>query len=234
MSERPESLLWYLKDTNSLPQNIFSVYFTSGAPNSLENKGWIEFGDVPARYMEDPNAQLSWIPIKKGGKWWEMKLMDVYVGQRSTGYCRKHRCSAVADTGSTDIAVPAADYAILQRQIRTNYDCSGNGDIPPLTFVFEADNGKTARLTVPGKQFLMQYTSKLGNTHCESYLRPLPQAFATRSTYVLGMPFLREFLSVYDFENDRVGFTKANQNPVEPSEDSSLWDTMKTHLNSFF
>ena len=80
MSERPESLLWYLKDTKTLPQNIFSVYFTSGNANSLENKGWIEFGDVPPRYMADPDAQLSWVPIKEGGKWLKKNFLKIIFG----------------------------------------------------------------------------------------------------------------------------------------------------------
>eukprot|EP00398_MALV-I-01_sp_L67-1_P000651 gene651-577_t len=211
MSERPESLLSFFKETQALPRNIFTVYLSPGNPGSKESKGWIEFGDVPTRYMANPDAELSWVPIVRGGRWWEMRLFDVYVGAQSTGYCRRHRCSAVADTGSTDIAVPMEDYRMLQKHIRTRRDCSQTGDIPPLTFVFETTNGKTARLTIPGSQFIMSYESQITHTtHCETYLRPLPAAFAARSTYVLGMPFLRQYLSVYDFENDRVGFTEAS------------------------
>lgn len=144
----------------------------------------ITFGGYRADQLAGP---LHWVATVEDSGYWEVGVSVSAGGAALDG------TKAVLDTGSSVIAAPASAVATLKA-----IDCAHAPDLD-----FEVDG---ARLRVPAKAY---------RPSCDELLLvPLQQA-ATDETadvladaWVLGDPFLRHYLTVFDIDGRRVGFAK--------------------------
>merc|ERR1712192_253608 len=117
-------------------------------------------------------------------------------------------CQLVVDTGTSVIAAPGSSANALIAKIgKVNDDCSNAKDLPVITFSI---NGKDFDLG-PDFYVIRQAAGPGGKVECALGI----QALQGVPMWILGDPFLRKYYTVWDGDNNKVGFALAKQ----PSEE---------------
>ncbi|KAF9436437.1 hypothetical protein BGZ76_003999 [Entomortierella beljakovae] len=177
----------------SIKRSMFGFFMGTG-------KGELSLGGYDESKVKD--NKLSWSKVVKKG-YWEIKMDKVLSDDE--GFLNK-AVHAIVDTGTTQIIMPVA----LARHIHSKFlpgsrhihdgiyslPCNKK-DMPTIKFQI---SGQTYE--VPPSLYTLQ---EIAPGRCMS-------GFAGEevdgTAWILGDVFLRSVYSVYDFENDRVGFGK--------------------------
>jgi len=142
--------------------------------------------------------------------YWEFKLDDVKLRTTSQGYC-SGGCKAIADTGTSLIAGPAAQVKALNLKLgaitvvngEAILDCKEIPFMPDVTFVL---NGNNFVLTPS------QYVIQASNTsECISGFLGIDIPAPIGPLWILGDVFISTYYTIFDFGKSQVGFAKAVQ-----------------------
>jgi saccharopepsin len=187
----------------------FALYLTADAGSLSE----ITFGGYnPARIRTQP----AWVPVASPELgYWQLDVKDIRVDGKVIEFCRKQKCGAVIDSGSSHLGAPGpafSDLRSLLSQIQSGNDTSSLDCRNSQGPVLEIDFGK--------------FSIKLGS---QDYARPRPflgQAQATckpnlmrvsmppplgPNLFVLGEPVLRRYYTVFDWAKKAIGFAEPKQ-----------------------
>uniref|UniRef100_F7FJM0 Pepsin B n=1 Tax=Monodelphis domestica TaxID=13616 RepID=F7FJM0_MONDO len=181
-----------------LSEPIFSFYF-SRQPTHQYGGELILGGVDPQLY----SGQITWTPVTQE-VYWQIGIEEFAIGNQATGWCSQG-CQAIVDTGTFLLAVPQQYMsAFLQAtgaQQAQNGDfmvnCNYIQDMPTITFVI---NGSQFPLPPSAYVFNNNGYCRLG---IEATYLPSPNG---QPLWILGDVFLKEYYSVYDMANNRVGF----------------------------
>ncbi|XP_074119143.1 pepsin B [Sminthopsis crassicaudata] len=181
-----------------LSEPIFSFYF-SRQPTQQYGGELILGGVDPQLY----SGRISWAPVTQE-VYWQIGIEEFAIGNQATGWCSQG-CQAIVDTGTFLLAVPQQYMnAFLQAtgaQQAQNGDfvvnCNYLQDLPTITFVI---NGSQFPLPASAYVFNNNGYCRLG---IEATYLPSPNG---QPLWILGDVFLKEYYSVYDMANNRVGF----------------------------
>jgi len=190
----------YIQKKMSKP--LFAVYL---GPQVSGWAGEITFGRFKTSRMEDPKSGLLWAPVSDPG-YWQFTVADILIGDKSAGLCSKKKgCQAVVDTGSSLIMGPDTMVHSLTKQLNSKKaggasKCGDSKNLPSLGF--KVGN---ATLRLAPDDYM-----DVGPKTC------LFSMMSIRDTgkgplVVLGMPFLRKYYTVFDFDEKtpRLGFALA-------------------------
>ncbi|XP_016078769.1 PREDICTED: gastricsin [Miniopterus natalensis] len=180
----------------SLP--IFSFYFSRQPTHQYG--GELILGGVDNRLY---SGQIVWAPVTQE-LYWQIAIQEFAIGNQATGWCSQG-CQAIVDTGTFLLAVPQQYMgSFLQatgaQQAQNGdfvVDCSSVQSLPTITF------------TISGSQFPLPPSAYVfsDNGYCrlgiEATYLPSPNG---QPLWILGDVFLKEYYSVYDMANNRVGF----------------------------
>lgn len=121
---------------------------------------------------------------------------------------------ALLDTGSSLMMGPMPIVQSLLGAIGAEENCTTqlNKGVQFPSFSFTLQDG--LELTLTPEDYMDQLVLADG-VYCWPHLIPMPDT-AKGAAFVLGMPFLRAFYSVFDVTNSRLGFAKAQQ-PKSPA-----------------
>jgi len=118
----------------------------------------------------------------------------------------------VVDTGTSILAGPTAEVAAIAKSVGATptpvnpneytIDCSLVSSLPDLTFVFAG--GKEFVLTGPE---YVDEVSEEGLTMCLFGMTGID--IPRGPLWILGDVFIRKFYSIFDYDNERVGFALA-------------------------
>ncbi|KAI5618628.1 cathepsin D precursor, partial [Silurus asotus] len=182
-----------------IDEPIFAFYLSSNDERGSE----VMFGGVDPNYYQ---GQINWVPVQHDSHW-QLIFEGFEVNHQSTGYCDQG-CTAITDTGTSLLLCPPqyvdSLHQLLGAQQDSNgnyvFDCGAVSSLPTLTFIM---NG--AHLHLPGTAYV------LGNgdssSYCMSGIRTSHTQYRDGYPYwILGDVFLRQFYSVFDQGNARVGF----------------------------
>jgi cathepsin D len=181
-----------------LEQNIFSFYLsTQNAWNPEEGTSVLTLGAAPSEYYTGP---IIYAPLASES-YWLITMTDVKIDGVSTGACGLlHNCPSVVDTGTSLIAGPSSVINPIIAKINVTEDCSNIGSLPSI------------QLTIANHDFTLtpdQYVLKLENpTFCLIGLMAMDQ----QGIWIVGDTFLRAYFSIFDRDNNRVGFATAAPN----------------------
>merc|ERR1719284_2393131 len=160
-------------------------------------------------------GDFTYVPIALAAKllpYWLISASDLKVAGQSTSSCNVLTgCYMVVDTGTSVIAGPPSAVDTLTAKIGTvSQDCS-NADALP-----------TVSVNMSGKDFeigpdfyVIRAADENGKEQCMLGIQGIN---AGVPLWILGDPFLRKYYTVWDAEQQRVGFALAKQ----PSDSSTL------------
>ncbi|KAJ8403463.1 hypothetical protein AAFF_G00352350 [Aldrovandia affinis] len=180
---------------------VFAFYLSRNSERGSE----VVFGGTdPSHYT----GEIHWVPVAQDSHW-QLVFEGFEVNHQSTGWCQTG-CSAIVDTGTSLLACPPQYVDGLHRMLGGYKDQSGHyvfdcgivSSLPVLTFVM---NG--AHLHLDSSTYVLREEDSNGNPYCRSGIEGSHQAYRNGLPYwVLGDVFLRQFYSVFDQGNARVGF----------------------------
>jgi len=202
--------------SGTMKKPVFAVYLG----RQVEDDAEITFGDYHDNRMA---SSLHWVNVSQEG-YWQFQFDDIIVDGKPTGLCSKHGergCQGVLDTGSSLLMGPKKDLdAILELltfQGGTQMPCATSAHFPKLGFqigshTFEMEADEYMDRSDP------EHSDGLGN--CWAHLMPVGDT-GRGAIFVLGMPFLRAFYTVYDVEAKRIGIAKAKHQSKQAVGDDS-------------
>jgi cathepsin E len=172
---------------STLPKPMVSIFLSD------ESKSVISFGGY------DPDLAASavlWAPVSHES-YWQIHIDDIAFGDEKSGLCSD--CQVAVDTGTSLLAGPSSVIEELRERLQVETDCSNFKQLPVLGFVI---GDKVLNLSPD------DYIDHSGDT-CDLSLMSLDVPPPRGPLFVLGDPFLRRFLTIYDREGPRVGFAVA-------------------------
>ncbi|XP_009075789.1 PREDICTED: cathepsin E [Acanthisitta chloris] len=192
---------------NMMAQNlvelpVFSVYMSTNPESSLG--GELLFGGFDTSHF---TGTLNWVPVTQQG-YWQIQVDNIQLGG-TVAFCT-NGCQAIVDTGTSLITGPTKDIKKLQNYIgavsvdgEDVVECSNLSEMPDLTFTI---NGLPYTLNAQAYT-LMEYAD--GMAFCLSGFQGNDIPPPTGPLWILGDVFIRQFYSVFDRGNNRVGLAPA-------------------------
>ncbi|XP_070604613.1 embryonic pepsinogen-like [Erythrolamprus reginae] len=170
-------------------QNLFSVYLSRKATGSM-----ITFGGIDHSHYTGP---INWIPVSQQS-YWQITMDSVLVNGKKIA-CN-NGCQAIVDTGTSLLAGPTNAVssiltAIGATQGQSVINCSDLSKLPDVVFVI---NG--IHFPLPPAA----YTQQIVPGYCGTGFQP-----GGGDSWILGDVFIREYYSIFDRGNNRVGLAKA-------------------------
>ncbi|KAM5201957.1 cathepsin E [Hipposideros larvatus] len=192
---------------NMMAQNLvdvpmFSVYMSSDPEGGTESE--LVFGGYDHSHF---SGSLNWVPVTKQG-YWQIALDTIQVGG-AVMFCSEG-CQAIVDTGTSLITGPPDEIKQLQKAIGAEptdgeyvVECDYLNVMPDVTF------------TINGVPYTLQPTaytlldSVNGMKFCPSGFQGLDIHPPAGPLWILGDVFIRQFYSVFDRGDNRVGLAPA-------------------------
>ncbi|XP_037960442.1 lysosomal aspartic protease-like [Teleopsis dalmanni] len=177
---------------NLIDSNVFSVYLARAGSSS--NGGELIFGGTDSSYY---TGAMTYVPISSES-YWEFSVNSIAVN----GVTVCEGCQAIADTGTSLIAVPYGVYESVQNAIGAQpnemgeyfVDCSSISSLP------------TMYLNIGGTQMSLAPSDYIVDTDggCMSGFETIGTSF-----WILGDVFLGKYYAEFDMGNSRIGFAQA-------------------------
>ncbi|XP_074792061.1 gastricsin-like [Natator depressus] len=183
---------------NLLSQPIFSFYLSS-QPSS-QYGGEVVFGGVDSRFY---SGQIHWAPVTQE-LYWQIGIDEFVIGGQAMGWCSQG-CQAIVDTSTSLLTIPQQfmNYFLQGVGAQENeygeyvVDCSRVQSLPTISFTI---NGVSFPL--PPSAYILS-----NNGYCSVGVMPTYLPSQNRQPlWILGDVFLRQYYSVYDMGNNRIGF----------------------------
>jgi len=184
------SMMERYRSTNSLHMPIFSVFLSDSEKEVSE----VTFGSFKEEHMA---SELFWVPVTQASGYWEVQIDDITFDSKPRKLCEA--CKVAVDTGTSMLAGPTSVINKLRDQLSVNSDCSNYDSLPKLGFIV---GGKILDLSPK------EYVNKDGG-YCSVTLMSLDVPPPKGPLFIFGIPFLQKYYTVYDSQQDRVGFAVA-------------------------
>ncbi|CAF1410249.1 unnamed protein product [Adineta steineri] len=212
-----------------ISQPIFSFYLNPDT--SATTGGELIFGDVDSTKY---TGSITYIPVALQG-YWEFQMTKVTVGSTliaSLGY-------AIADTGTTLIIGPSKLVKALNVALGGKLD-SSSGMYTVSCTTRTLSSFPNVTFTIGGTDFVLtplQYISiqkdSANRYECYSVFVPDDMEDSNDNDFwILGDYFLYWFYSIFDINNNRVGFAKSISYDWTPTVASSLFLETATSTNT--
>lgn len=193
-----------IMDQNLLPSNLFSFYYSLDPHEDSQ----VIFGQVDKSKFQ---GNIFWIDVINGLEYyWLIIIDDILVGGKTTNICEKG-CRAAVDTGTSLLTAPSKD---LSRLIDTiDIDCNDFHSIPDITFVIA---GK--KFSLSPEEYVITYNNSVEESpgvhsnnieDCILAIMPLDVPHPYGPLWILGDIFLSKYYTIFDRDNQRVGFAEA-------------------------
>ncbi|KAM6458124.1 pepsin B-like [Liasis olivaceus] len=179
-----------------ISEPIFSFYFSCEPP--VQYGGELILGGIDTQLF---TGEITWAPVIQQA-YWQINIEEFAIGNQATGWCSEG-CQGIVDTGTFLLTIPQQYLTNFLQAVKAPYedsyvvDCNNIRNMPTIIFY------------INGSQFPLPPSAYVSNDngHC---------ALAIEATYVsssngqplwiLGDVFLKEYYSIFDMGNNRVGF----------------------------
>ncbi|XP_076588172.1 gastricsin-like [Chaetodon auriga] len=188
---------------NLLKADLFAFYLSRNA----EQGSVLSLGDVDYSLFQ---GQIHWTPVVSES-YWEIGVQGFQINGQETGICSQG-CQSIVDTGTSMLTAPGQYLNNIMQAIGAQedengmflVDCSQINNLPTLSFVVSG-----ATLPLPPSAYISQQ-SQNGYQYCSVNITPTYLASQNgQPLWIFGDVFLREYYSVFDRANNRVGFATA-------------------------
>ena len=191
------NLIEMLYRQNKIHQRIFSFYFNKN--DSLQSI--LNIGGFDQRLYQ---GEVHYAPVISAN-YWEIEIEGVFYENELIVDCTLKKCTGIVDTGTSMIAAPFESFEAIQKKINADFNCK---DLNSLNSLKIQIKGKIYE--IESSYYTLQLESDTGK-NCVTALMQL-DALSTKDkhTFILGLPFLKKYFSIYDREKKRIGFALAN------------------------
>ncbi|XP_056367393.1 gastricsin [Oenanthe melanoleuca] len=184
-------------EQDQLAEPIFSFYF-SRQP-TYEYGGELILGGIDPQLFQ---GDITWAPVAQK-LYWQVALEEFAIGQSGSSWCSQG-CQAIVDTGTFLLTVPQEYLESILQAVgaqETSYgyavDCNDTQSLPPITF------------SIGGTQLPLSPSTYVlnSNGYCTLGIEVtyLPSEDG-QPLWILGNVFLKEYYTIFDMANNRVGF----------------------------
>ncbi|KAL9818391.1 putative cathepsin D [Arabidopsis thaliana] len=175
-----------------IAKNVFSIWLRRFSNSGEINGGEVVFGGIiPAHFSGDH----TYVDVEGPGNFFAMS--NIWVGGKNTNICSSG-CKAIVDSGSSNINVPMDSADEIHRYIGVEPNCNNFETLPDVTF------------TIGGKAFVVTPLDYIRRSRSQCTSKFVGKT--NRSHWTLGIPFMRVFHTVFDYQNTlavKVGFAKS-------------------------
>ena len=201
-------------EDNTLDSNIVS-FSLSRASDGGED-GQVTFGDVDKTKF---SGDITYTDTVGDGDRWSIPLDDVSINGTPCNLTGK---SAVIDTGTSYILVPPKDAKAIHDLI-PGATSSGSSN-----FALPCDSNVTIRLSFSDVEYAISpedYVAQNSGSKCMSAI--IGRQIFGEDEWLVGDAFLKNVYTVFDYDQDRVGFASRSDSPdaVDKSENSTTSST---------
>ncbi|KAM8892316.1 gastricsin-like [Spinachia spinachia] len=186
-----------------LNADMFAFYLSRGG----QQGSVLSFGGVDNSMYQ---GQIYWTPVTSQ-TYWQIGVNGFQINGRETGWCSQG-CQSIVDTGTSTLTAPSQFLPSIMQAIgaqRNQYgqymvDCSQINNLPTFSFVISG-----VSFPLPPSAYITQNYQN-GYQYCSVGIAPtyLP-SHDGQPLWIMGDVFLREYYSVYDRSNNRLGFASA-------------------------
>lgn len=155
-------------------------------------QGELILGGIDPKYNA---TAFKYYTVVQAG-YYMVALADFGVG--NTSYARDSM-KAIVDTGTTLIVAPLDIVNKIKNLFPANLDCNNTSQYPNLYFTFNGD-----KYEVTPDYYLL-------NDDGQCILGLQAQPLDVANLFIVGEVFLRKYYTVFDYGNQRVGFSVSNQ-----------------------
>jgi len=188
-----------LMSQNLVAAHEFSFYLSS---NENDLTSALVLGGVDEQYYSGDFTYVKFNLLQILTGYWLITGDDIKVDGVSAGVCSS--CALVVDTGTSILTgPPSAVGPLLQKIGNVSLDCSNLNTLPTLQFTL---NGKDFPLEPDF--YVLKGPDDSGKITCQIGLEALDPGLPL---WILGDPFLRKYYTVFDRQNNQVGFALATQ-----------------------
>jgi hypothetical protein len=180
-----------LMDQGKVDKGAFAFYLGDNADGELTIGGWDE---------EKFDGDLTWVPLKSA-TYWEIALDDISAG--GTSY--DSATQGIVDSGTSLLTGPTAAVKALAKSVGAKANFAGeyivdcDAQLPDLTFTIAG-----AEYTLTGDEYIIK-----SGTTCLFAMMGMDIPRPAGPLWILGDVFMRKFYTVFDYENEQLGFALA-------------------------
>ncbi|XP_020836058.1 gastricsin-like [Phascolarctos cinereus] len=188
-----------LLDEDLLSDPVFAFYLSGD--ESSDDGGVLTLGGVDSSLY---TGDIHWAPVSEEA-YWQIAISGFSIEDESTGWC-SDGCQAIVDTGTSLLAAPESIFYDLMEYIGAEEDedgyyfvsCSSIDSLPTLSF-----NINDVEFPLPPSAYVLEYES----SYCEvGIMATYLDSDSGEALWILGDVFLRQYYSVFDLGNNKVGF----------------------------
>ncbi|OKL58785.1 hypothetical protein UA08_05686 [Talaromyces atroroseus] len=182
-----------------LQSNIVAVSLQRAVDNTTD--GELTFGGVDTTKFE---GSISYTSTSTSTDRWEIPLDDAVVGGTPLNFTGK---SAIIDTGTTYIFLPPNDASALHALIPGSTAAGDNFEIPCSTNTTVQFTFSGVSYSVSSQDYVGSATNSSGTT---CYSNIIGVQTLGPDDWLLGDTFMKNVYSVFDFDQNRIGFASRN------------------------
>lgn len=201
-----------LYNQSLIEKKLFGVNLGRSSDNGDE--GSITFGGVDS---EKYSGDIHYTPVLDESVLWNINLTSTFMGPYQVDFGGPR--SAIVDTGTTLLVLPPSDALKLHSYIKGAETDGTNYAVPCSTNI-------TLQLQIAGQNWTISPKDYVGSSlqsnsdYCISNIQGVSSQGNT--TWILGDVFLKNVYSVFDVDNQRVGFASKVVSSTNATPDNSF------------
>jgi cathepsin D len=188
-----------IAQSNSLKSNVIGISLQRSSDGAKD--GEITFGGVDDTKF---TGNITYTDTSSGTTQWQIPLDDAVVNGEPLNFTGK---SAIIDTGTSYIFLPPSDAAAVHALISGSAPEGENFKIPCSSNVTVQFTISAVTYEISPKDYV---GSTVDNTGTTCYSNIIGVQTSGSDTWLLGDVFLKNVYSVFDFDQNRIGFAARN------------------------
>lgn len=204
-------------DQGLLENNIFALYI-SKKEESTTSRFWQ--GGYNPEYINQDEGVIYHDVVNK--TYWTLKLDKVQINGIDSELCNTNpedtskSCMIIMDSGTSSLAAPSSMYHPLDSLLKVHGNSSSIESWPEITLVMSGYDYKMPpeSYTYRNGYAVDETTTKPGDI-IESAWQGFDSGYPGENIWIAGDSFLRQYITIYDRDNDTVGIAKPDHERIQ-------------------